>query len=145
MNTNPTTMTTKQDKLTALIATVRKVVNPEPDLKTIIDNLDELEESLAALEQSKSEPKNIEKELLRDAWEAARIWQIAETAEYHGCNENEKPNFEEWYRLSHPVPDPKDEQKPDHPHPDKPERGEEQKTIDEILSEVSGVITPPEK
>jgi predicted RNA-binding Zn-ribbon protein involved in translation (DUF1610 family) len=48
-------MTTKQDKLTALIDTVRKVVNPEPDLKTIIDNLDELEESLTAYEQEQSQ------------------------------------------------------------------------------------------
>jgi hypothetical protein len=48
----------QSDKLTALIATVRKVVNPEPDLKTIIDNLDELEESLTAFEQSNNEPEN---------------------------------------------------------------------------------------
>jgi hypothetical protein len=37
------------------------------------------------------------KKLLKQAFEAGRTWQIAETAEYNGGKENEKPNFEEWY------------------------------------------------
>lgn len=41
--------------------------------------------------------KNL-KELLRQAFEAGRTWQIAEVAEYNGGNENEKPNFNEWYK-----------------------------------------------
>jgi hypothetical protein len=36
------------------------------------------------------------KELLRQAFEAGRTWQIDETAEYQGGKENEKPNFEEF-------------------------------------------------
>jgi hypothetical protein len=61
------------------------------------------------------------------------------------CLERFFESYDKSISQHHPVPDPKEEQKPDHTHPDKPERGEEQKTIDEILSEVSGVITPPEK
>jgi len=37
-------------------------------------------------------------ELFRKAFEAGRTWQIAETAEFHGGKENEKPDFDEWYK-----------------------------------------------
>jgi hypothetical protein len=36
--------------------------------------------------------------ILEQAFKASRTWQIAETAEYNGGSEDEKPNFDEWYR-----------------------------------------------